>query len=125
MNLFDMATRGDKHLALRASIVAVKNVNPDDVARSLAGSSAILSAKHRASGYIWRGFNLSGDAKFVVTDALRWYPFCERPQTTGWHVMALEESAVGSVLALRLIDRKTGGLLAKVEVRREFIDAST
>lgn len=116
MNLFDMATRGDKHLTLSASIVAIKAVSPDEVARSRLGGSAILSAKHRASGYTWRGFQLSGDAKFVLVDALRWYPFCERPQTTGWHVMALEEAAVGSLLILRLIDRKTGGVSAKVEV---------
>lgn len=116
MNLFDMATRGDKHLSLSASVVAIKTVTPDDTARSLAGESAILAAKHRAGAHTWRGFQLSGDAKLVLADALHWYPFCERPETTGWHVMALQQAAVGSLLTLRLIDRETRDVLAKVDI---------
>jgi SAM-dependent methyltransferase len=96
MNLFDMAARRDRQLCVDGSVVATQR---------------------RVGGNVWRGFDLADGAHLRVRDALRWYPFCERPPDTGWQAMTLDKAPIDVALALRLRERKSRSVTSQVVVR--------
>lgn len=112
MNLVDMATRGDQNLLLEADFVGTSN-GKYEFAKGLVPyleNSYILTAKRKIDGILYRGFDLSADrrTRLVLRSPLAWHPFRQRPDGTGWGVVAIDRCAEGSKLAIRLKDRATG-----------------
>ncbi len=117
MNLFDMASRGDRNLSFRAATVTLQGAEKARTeVRRLAGSGTITASKRAAAGHTWRGFDVEGEAGIVVHNALRWYPFCERPADTGWYVMALDAAAVGTRVHVRVVEPQSEQVLASADV---------
>jgi len=97
MNLFDMAHRRDRNLALHAEIVGDARAD---------GKTRIAATKRRVENRLYRGFDMTGGTSFSLDAPFRWYPFRALPYYTGWEVAAVSpEGDDALTLRIALVDR--------------------
>lgn len=96
MNLFNMAQREDKNLAL---------------------SQSVKPSKRKVDGELYRGFDLapSDSPQLRLENALGWHPFRERTEVTGWSIKSLNKNHGNSHLEISLCEQD-GKVLASKKV---------
>ncbi|NEQ55181.1 MAG: class I SAM-dependent methyltransferase [Leptolyngbya sp. SIO3F4] len=96
MNLFNMAQREDKNLAL---------------------SESVKLAKRKIDGELYRGFDLSTEdcPQLRLERVLDWFPFRERTEVTGWAIKLLNKTNGNSYLEINLCE-KDGNRIASKKV---------
>ena len=120
MNLADMARRGDRNLVLSTEYVDTGQASAVSYAGTtlLPPDSRILATKCKIGGVLYRGFNLavSCNTRLIVRSPFNWYPFRNRPDNTGWHIVALDRKAERATLQVTLTHRTTRRILAHQSV---------
>ena len=120
MNLVDMARRSDKNLVLDAGFVSTGGMRWESAKRAIShiAGSFIHASKRTINGVLYRGFDLSADSKtrLSIKSPFKWYPFRQRPDLTGWQIMAVDRKAEGSALRVLLKRRSTDTVLAHYTV---------
>jgi hypothetical protein len=103
MNLYDMAQRRDRNLALHAEVV-----DEPRGAGIIDGKTRITPIKRRVDNRIYRGFEMTGGTSFLLRAPFRWLPFRTLPYYTGWEITAAQPpEPAGLALRIALLDRST------------------
>lgn len=120
MNLVDMARRQDKNLVLTADLVSTGGTKWEMLKRAVSqvAGSFIHASKRRVGGVLYRGFELSIREKtcLCVKSPFKWHPFRQKPEFTGWQIMAVDAKAEGACLHVLLKRRSSGAVLGQQRV---------